>query len=356
MSNKRVLIAGAGPTGLTAAVELARRGIQATVIDRREEASGFSRAVGILPRSLDILEPSGVTSRLLAEGVRLHGVRFYRDQRQLLSLPIMEIHPQKKFILALAQDRTEAIMREIFLAQGGEVTYGLALTSFRQEADSVMVRVSDGRELEFEYLIGADGVCSTTREMMGLEYPGHDLPETWSIADVDARDWPNAGWATFCFLSEGRISVVVPLEPERFRVISNTPDALKTLPLDMHVQHVRREGQFHISIRQVREYGVGCVLLAGDAAHCHSPAGGRGMNLGIADASELAQRLAENDLSGYSDSRHAEGRRAIDYSERLRKVMTAKSGPVCGMRNTVFRLISRMPSIQRRLAVDLMDT
>ena len=352
----RVLIAGAGPTGLTAAVELARRGIQATVIDRRDEASGFSRAVGILPRSLDILKPSGVTARLLEEGVRLRGARFYGVDRELLSLPILDIHPQKKFALALAQDRTEAIMREIFLAQGGEVTYGLALTGYRQEADSVKVQVSDGRELEFEYLIGADGVRSTTREIMGLEYPGHDLPETWSIADVDARDWPNAGWLTFCFLSEGRISVVAPLEAERFRVISNTPDALKTLPLEMHVQHVRREGRFHISVRQVREYRVGRVLLAGDAAHCHSPAGGRGMNLGIADASELAQRLAENDLSGYSDYRHAEGRRAIDDSERLRKVMTAKSAVARGMRNTVFRLISRMPYIQRRLAVKAMDS
>ena len=161
------------------------------------------------------------------------------------------------------------------------------------------------------------------RQLLNLEFRGHDLPETWSIADVDSEDWPNADTFTLCRLSGGNVVVVVPLEHKRFRVVSNTGDALAALPLKMNATNIRRAGQFKISIRQVAKYSVGRVFLAGDAAHCHSPVGGRGMNLGIADGAELARRMVAGELDGYGDARHKVGEQVIAGSEAVRKVMTS---------------------------------
>ena len=199
-------------------------------------------------------------------------------------------------------------------------------------------------------MIGADGTGSTVRQTLGLEFAGHDLPESWSIADVDAVNWPNAEVLTLCLRSGGRVVVVAPLEAERYRVVSNTDDALATLPLELDVTKVRRDGRFTISIRQVAEYARGRVYLAGDAAHCHSPVGGRGMNLGIADAAELAARLVENRLEGYSASRHAEGARTIAGSERARRVLTSPGRISRAMRTLAFGVINVLPTVQRRLA------
>jgi 2-polyprenyl-6-methoxyphenol hydroxylase-like FAD-dependent oxidoreductase len=359
----RVLIVGAGPTGLTAAVELARRGITPTIIDKRETPSGLSRAVGILPRSLDLLQPSGVTERLVREGIRLREAVLHFGADRALSLPfgpIADEHPHG-FILAIAQDRTEAALRDAFSDLGGDVEYGCELTDVRLH-DSHIVAITTRGERTFDYVIGADGVDSATRESLGLDFPGHDLPETWSIADVDVSGWAHAEAFTICLLPRGRVAVVAPLERERCRVISNTEDALATLPLEMNITNIRRQGQFRISIRQVREYRVGRVLLAGDAAHCHSPVGGRGMNLGIADAADLAGRLAIDDpaereaaLAGYTEARRRAGEETIALSERARRLLASPGVLKRPLTRLACRVIDRSPSLQRRLARRILD-
>ncbi len=345
-----VLIAGAGPTGLTAAVELARRGVSVDVIDQKDGPSKLSRAVGIIPNSLKILTASGVTEQLISQGVKIRNIQLFNGTRCMLSLPLRGGHPEWDYLIALAQDRTEAILRDTLLGFGGSVRYGKALTGLRQENERVFVKTSDGDEAAYDFVIGADGTHSTTRECLGIEYPGYDLPETWSIADVNANNWPNLEVFTLCLLSDGRVTVVAPLEPERYRVISNTEDALTTLPLKLEVTTKHREGQFKISIRQVKQYRVGRVFLAGDAAHCHSPVGGRGMNLGIADAAELATRLIEGQLDGYSASRHAAGASIIAKSEQARRLLTSTSWSKKMMVSVVCRLVGNLPVLQRRIA------
>ena len=182
-------------------------------------------------------------------------------------------------------------------------------------------------------MLGADGIHSATRNLLGIDYPGFDLPETWSIADVDAVNWPYPEAGTLCMLPQGKVAFIVPLETNRYRLVSNTENALEALPLKLEVTHKHREGQFTISIRQVKEYRTGNVCLAGDAAHCHSPAGGRGMNLGIADAAEWAKRIVENDLEGYTKSRHEAGASTIAISERIRKTATS-TNPLTKMAKT----------------------
>ena len=354
----RVLIIGAGPTGLTAAVELSRRGIETHVIDRRDAQSTFSRAVGIIPKSLELLKPSGVTDELINEGMKLQQLKFYRGTQRVLDLRVKvdEVLYGHDFVIGLAQDRTENILAERARALGAIIDYGVELKGLDDDGRRVAATVSTSGDLsdfeigKYDYVIGADGVSSTTRECLGLEYSGIELPETWSIADVDADNWPNSEAFTISQLPGGKIVVVVPLEPNRYRVVSNTEDALATLPIDLDVTNIRRQGKFKIQIRQVEQYSKGRVYLAGDAAHCHSPVGGRGMNLGIADACDLARRMAEGGLEDYSDIRHAEGKAVIAFSENNRKTMTSSNPFTRFMVLMVLKSLNRLPFLHTRIS------
>lgn len=351
----KVLIVGAGPTGLTAAIELARRGIIPKVIDRKSEASTLSRAVGILPSSLKALGPSGVNERLVAEGVKVSGLHIFRGSDHSVYIALTGAHPDQDFgLLALPQDRTEKALRDALEGYGGSVDYNTEITAIRQSENSVCAVTSKGDE-ECDTLIGADGIHSTVRKSVGIAYPGFDLSETWSIADVDAKDWAHPNSLTLSLLPGGDVVVVVPLEARRYRVVSNTEDALATLPLKLDVLNRRRQGQFKISIRQAQSYGSGRVFLAGDAAHCHSPVGGRGMNLGIADATELARRLADRTVDGYSTSRHAAGAKVLQQSERLRKFVSAPDLFRRTLARLILEAVRNSPSLKRAVARRLLD-
>jgi len=346
----RVLIVGAGPTGLTIAVELARRSIIPAVIDRRADASSLSRAVGITPRSLTLLEPSGVTERLLAKGVKIREARVHVGEKPVARLKFDAVHSPYDYILGLAQDRTEAVLRDALTGYGGAVTFGSELVGLRQEPDRVVAVTADGKEAAYDIIVGADGIGSTVRPAAGIHFPGFDLPQTWSVADVDAENWVNAGAFTLCFKPHGAVVVAVPLEAQRFRLISNTPDALAALPIPMHVTRVRRRGTFTISVRQAETYQSGRVYLAGDAAHCHSPVGGRGMNLGIADGTDLARRLVEGDRRGYESARRGDAAATIALSERARRIVTSDLPFSRPLLSCAFRLVGALPPLRRKFS------
>ncbi|MFN3955790.1 MAG: FAD-dependent oxidoreductase [Pararhodobacter sp.] len=350
----KVLIVGAGPTGLTAAVELARRGISADLIERRAGPSQLSRAVGILPSSMDILVPSGVAAEIDAQSVHPAGVIFHDGAAPLarITLPAQG----RARIWALAQDRTEAILAAALERHGGSLRYGERFLGLEQHAGGVQVRTSRG-EAVYDYVVGADGVRSAVRGALGLPFEGIDLPGEWSIADVESDAWPDWNWFKGFLLPQGQVAVVLPLSPGRFRVVCSLPDALAALPVAMPVRRLIRADRFTIAVRQVPRYALGRVYLAGDAAHCHSPVGGRGLNLGVADAADLAARLAgeRGGLEGYHAARHREGRRVIAFSERGRKVVQSRSVPVRMLRNGMIRLAGSIPWLGRAMLRDALD-
>jgi len=364
----KVLIVGAGPTGLTAAVELARHGIIPDLIEKRSTASNLSRAVGILPASMDLLEPSGVAAAIRQEAVAIEEVIFHQASNEFARVPLIEKDQlANPSLMALAQDRTETHLLQAFERYGGRVRYGESLTELEQDEHGVTVQIEHFQaqgnpqplKSQYDYVIGADGVRSAVRESLGVTFAGFEIEGLWSIADVDCEDCTDITAFKIYLLSQGRVVVVVPLESARFRVISNTDDALAALPILMNISNIRRAGAFPISVRQVEKYSVGRVFLAGDAAHCHSPAGGRGMNLGIADAADLARRIAfdasEGGLAGYHDARHAIGASTIAFSERGRKVVTSKNKLTQLLLRNTLRLITRFPFIRRRIAINFLQ-
>ncbi len=347
-----VLIAGAGPVGLTAGVELARRGIDARIIDRRSGGSTLSRAVGINPRSLEILTPSGVTEELLAQGVSYEQVRIYRGDKIWAELPLTAAPIQHGYniMLGLPQDHTEGILRDAFLKLGGEITYSAELADLSQTDSQVTAQLSDGRKLSADYLIGADGIRSATREAIGIKYHCQPLPDVWSIADVEVSNWPHLKSATICMMPGARLAAIIPIGGTRLRFVSNTEDALLDFPIDLDVTEVHRKASFRVSLCHVEQYNKGRVFLAGDAAHSQSPAGGRGMNLGISDAADLAARIADGGLSGYTASRLAEGKIVMEGAERLRKLLTTKNKFKHALTLGGLKLVSKVPALQAKFA------
>ncbi|MEO1105378.1 MAG: FAD-dependent monooxygenase, partial [Pseudomonadota bacterium] len=297
-----ILIVGAGPTGLTAALAAHRHGFRPRIIERRDALSPLSRAVGLLPSSIEIFETLGVAAAIRTEAIEVEKVAFMVNGERAATLALATDPDPTMRLLSLPQDRTEAILEAALGERGIVVEYATPFESLA-EVDGKVAVTAGGVTQAFHEVLGADGARSTVRTALGLEAKGFDLPEEWSIADVDLET-PLERMARSYFDGPRSAVLVMPMGGRRARLVSNTPDALKIFDNRMPVERVRRAGTFKISIRQVDRYRVGHVSLAGDAAHTHSPVGGRGMNLGIADAAEWADRLAAGTLDDYSTARH----------------------------------------------------
>lgn len=347
--SKAILIVGAGPTGLTAAMELTRLGHEVKIIDKRPGRAQLSRAVGILPASMRILKHSGVAQRIQQEAVRFSAFAFYHEANEITRIPLGRDADGGDTILGLPQDRTEAHLSDALHDMGVDVTYGAAMEAFQQDDHGVTVRFR-GTEGRFAYLLGADGVRSSVRHLLGLPYDGFEIPGKWSIADVDAPDWLEPTVFRGFLISDGNLVIVAPMAPKRFRVVSSTEDALAALPLPMPVEKLHRSGAFTISVRQTPTCSHGRVYLAGDAAHCHSPAGGRGMNLGIADAADFAARVTTGSLDGYSAARHEIGKKTIAFSEEMRRNIMSESPLRRTLIETGIRIVGSVPPIAHRFA------
>ena len=312
-------VIGAGPTGLTTAVELARLGARVRIFDKKDGPSALSRAVGVTPHSIELLTPCGAGPAIQTEAVRFEGLVMHRGKSEILHLPLN--FDDDSSLYGLPQDRTEAHLIEALKRYGVEVEYMRPLTNFHVRADHIALDFGQHVKVDTRYLIGADGVHSRVRATAGIHFEGHSLPGHWSIADVISASWPHRDQFAAYLLPHGEVAVVVPMAADRYRVVSSLPEALASLPVTLEVDKVMRESSFVIEVKQAEAYRKGSVFLAGDAAHAHSPVGGRGMNVGIADACDLAHRLIAGTQAGYEDARRPVGEHAIEVTERARKML-----------------------------------
>ncbi|GAB5562708.1 MAG: NAD(P)/FAD-dependent oxidoreductase [Synoicihabitans sp.] len=344
----KILIVGAGPTGLSAALGLAEKGIICDVVEKREAPSALSRAVGIMPITRNHLAPSGVADAILSEGMPIRKFALNRGQKSLLDLDLSATLSPEESMTALPQNRTESLIAEAAIARGVTIKYGVELTQIETSDDAATVTFADGRRATYDWVIAADGKNSVVRTQLNIPYPGIDLPETWSIADVDvAEGFDSEQIKLWVQGADGLFILAIPIEHQRLRMASSTEDCLRDVPQKPDVRHVRRTGTFKISIRQAETYRKGRVLLAGDAAHCHSPVGGRGMNLGIDDGFAVARCLAEGTIDSYSATRHAFGAAVIAKTERMRKMLTSQSWFNRTVLTLVTGLIGRSNRVQR---------
>ncbi len=319
-----VLIAGAGPTGLTLACDLARRGIAFRIVDKAEEYFAGSRGKGLQPRSLELLDNLGVIGEILDNG-RFHvpfrgydGAKVIGDRDPHEGrVPTPDV-PYAS-VLLIPQFRVEEILRRRLAELGHHVELATELTGFEQSENEVHATLVHGggeERVKVSYLIGADGGKSFIRHTLGVGFEG----ETWTtermlIGDVRVDDldrdhwhsWMNneLGWLALCplpstqsFQFQAQIGPDEPDEPslERFQQIVDQ----RTGGMGLRLYDATWLSLYRANVRMVDRYRVGRVFLAGDAAHVHSPAGGQGMNTGIQDALNLGWKLAQA-LGGAQD-------------------------------------------------------
>jgi 2-polyprenyl-6-methoxyphenol hydroxylase-like FAD-dependent oxidoreductase len=351
------LVIGAGPTGLAAALELARQGRSVRIVDQRPTRSQHSKAIGVNARTLELLEPSGVTERLLARGLRIHRFNFRSADRLLATIELGRVAHRYNFMLALLQAETERILEQSLAEYGTRVEWSTELTGLEATSDRVRARlVASGEEhnLEADYLIGADGAHSTARHALGVPFRGDTDPVEWWLVDV-RMDWPFGAAGVSVFARPAAVLAVIPIEPGLFRLVSNGPEPLDLLPAGSRVHEEVWRSSFRISYRQVDDYQVGRVFLAGDAAHVHSPVGARGMNLGIEDGTILARKMIDGTLGSYSAERHPVGARVIRQTRALTRLMTVRHPLGRGARDQVFaHVIGPSAFLQRVLARRIM--
>lgn len=319
-----ILVIGAGPTGLTAAAELARQGIFPDIVEKRSEASPLSRAVGIMPESMDKLRPCGAADAIEKEAMNILKVSVNHGDKELLNINFKTNLSNERHMIGLPQNRTETFIAEALKNHGVNVQYGTEVTSIETTNKNAIVSFSNIKTKKYDWVIAADGIKSVARTQLGIDYPGIDLDGKWSIADIDVKGYDPelvSIWIQDVIDNKGAFYMILPIEANRLRIVSSTPDALSTIPIKLNIQNIRRTGTFNISIRQAITYKKRSVLLAGDAAHCHSPVGGRGMNLGIDDAVAAAKAIIEGMTDQYSDIRHTIGKRVLIDSENARKTI-----------------------------------
>jgi 2-polyprenyl-6-methoxyphenol hydroxylase-like FAD-dependent oxidoreductase len=372
-----VLVVGAGPVGLAAAGVLLKAGVAVTVIDDQAAGANTSRAAVIHPRTLEVLETIGVTDELEARGLPIERFTVRDRDRALMPIEFGRLPSRYQHILMLPQSVTEQVLREKLADWGGRVERPRQLLSLRQSPDDVTATLADGAEVTADWVIGADGMHSTVRTAAGIDSgtdPSGDGGETFVLADIEATGGLSRTEVTLYFSRAGMV-VAAPLPGGSFRIVAavTDPPATATMAdiqelLDQRGPQAARArvtallwtSRFRIHHRVARTLRAGRVLLAGDAAHVHSPAGGQGMNLGIRDGVAVAEALAGLDPSSGDTSaldayavRHRQlAVSVVGLARRLTRMATVPA-PVRPIRNTVLRTASHLPSVGRSLARQL---
>ena len=301
VSECEVAIAGGGPTGLMLAGELALAGIDVVILERRRdrELTG-SRAGGLHSRTLEILDQRGIVERFVDAGTQHPAAMFAEATLDLTDQPT-----RHAYSLGLFQKRIEGLLRVGRRRAGVEVRHGREAVGFAQDGDGVEVRLAGGATVRAAYLVGCDGGRSAIRRAAGIDFPGWEASVSVLIAEVDFAEEPELGLRH----TEFGISGIGPTEPggplrvvvterELVRREEPTPADLRSALLavygtDFGVGEPAWLSRFTDATRQAAAYRAGRVLLAGDSAHVHYPAGGQGLQHGVQDAVNLGWKLAQ---------------------------------------------------------------
>ena len=360
-----VVIAGGGPTGLMLAGELALAGVDVAIVERRpDQGLPGSRAGGLQSRTIEVLDQRGIADRFLAEGQVAQVAGF-----GMIRLDISDFPTRHPYGLGLWQKHIERILAGWVAELGVPIQYGTELAGFVQDDAGVDVALSDGRRVRAQYLVGCDGGRSLVRKAAGIEFPGWDATTSALLAEVEMTEEPElgvrrtpsgthalgkteyevkdgavvyqAGGTVGVMLTEAEIGTREPtLEDLREGLIA-------VYGTDYGVHDVTWMTRFTDTSRQAAAYRKGRVLLAGDAAHVHSPVGGQGLNTGVQDAVNLGWKLAQvirgvspdSLLDTYQAERHPVGARVL-RNTMAQVALTRVDDRTEALRDSVSELLS----------------
>ena len=380
-----VLIVGAGPAGLMAAIELARRGVAFRLIEQAHTPSPHSKAFVPHAKTLETLDLAGdgLADTFVQHGYTAPGFDFGSATARPIRAEMSGLDTRFPYLLVLPQAEIEHLMEEHLLTLGGTVERDTTLLSFAQRDESVRAQIqsADGQEefLTVRYLLGCDGAHSAVRHTLGLPFEGRGYPWTAFLGDVKIDgELPRAG--IFQIASSRGIAIIQPFqEDDYYRIVildaaSQHSTAKKDLslaelqesvnaivPTQPQLKEPRWLTRWGAQLRQVPTYRVGRVFLAGDAAHIHSPAGGQGLNTGLQDAFNLAWKLAlvlqgqapATLLDSYNTERHPIGERVLHLSNVVLRSVQVHTPLLRGLRDLMFRVLMPFPPVQRLISENL---
>jgi 2-polyprenyl-6-methoxyphenol hydroxylase-like FAD-dependent oxidoreductase len=356
------LVAGAGPVGLAAALFLKKHDIRTRLIERAQKPSETSRALAVNPRTMEILEPSGVTGRMLKLGLPILGAKFRHNDNVLFELTFEHLHHKYPFMLALSQATTERLLAEEFEKAGGVIERGLEIAACRNEGDHAVAYIMSSDQSIEQYvapwILGADGSRSTVRSSLNIPFEGRDFQNPWYLLDVPLTIALEENSAHIFILDGGGFIFCIRVVDDRtqqsgpthlWRLVGNTPDLLSGLPLACIAGMPIWKSSFHIGHRVAEHLQEGNIYLAGDAAHIHSPVGARGMNLGIEDAWILSELAACGEMHNYESLRFPVDRRVVKRIELLSLIAKGESAAARLVRRFILPQTQRIPVFARKM-------
>jgi len=365
-----ILIVGAGPVGLFLANECARRGLNWRLVEQRSSQSEHSKALAIFPRTLEIFDMAGVVDPFLKMANRVTSVAVMEGQRKLAHMRFEPEHTPYPFVAMVPQDVTERLLVQQLLARDGQVEYDTSFISAVEQADQVIATLDqNGQQSEViaKYVVGCDGAHSAVRHLLNISFEGAEYNDSFILADVETNDALSEDELQLCPSEFGPVAIF-PMSSNRRRVVATVDRVDGDAPSLGLVQEILRQrgpagfeasalhwsSYFRIHHRQAGKMRVGCMFIAGDAAHIHSPFGGQGMNTGLHDVWNLVWKLdlavrgraTENLLDSYTAERRPVIKQVIETTDYLTKVMGTPNKFAQALRNTVIPMVSRLAPFQ----------
>lgn len=376
-ARQRAVIIGAGPVGMSLALELSNFGVHPVIYSRTAVQSPHSKATIIWPRILELLERVSVTGPIIERGHCFEQLNYYSNKKLVGRMRISSLRDSKyPFGITIPQWYTEDILRAELGRRDIEIHYGHEFLDASQDQDGVDIRLKDSKENvtsgRCDWLIGADGFRSAVREAFRFEFEGFTLDTELAITDTTMQGEMTGNEVAYYLHRSGNM-VVAPLGNGIFRVGASVPtkqrppdeptrdffNALlaERLPGRHAVDQMRFSGIFKAHVRTARTFQDGRVFLVGDAAHAMSPSGAQGLNTGFQDAANLGWklgsvmtgRLPDSVLATYSRERTADVRRVSALSTRLARMSLLRSPPQIALRDLTLRAASLTTGLDRFL-------
>jgi 2-polyprenyl-6-methoxyphenol hydroxylase-like FAD-dependent oxidoreductase len=348
----KVLIVGAGPSGLMMAAQLLRHGVIPVIIDIKQGPTNQSKALAVQARSLEIYRQMGIVDKALQGGKQANGMVMHQEGKEVTSISLTDVGKQQTpfpFVHLYQQSKNERLLLDVLTQNCCPVYWDTTLISLKQTAQQVEVALQSGTDtkcLTCDYVVGADGAHSAVRKQSNIPFNGDTYANEFFLADLELDNKELTGTEVALYRGKAGLSAFFPL-PERnsYRIIGNVPKASEGKPdlqLEEVLPHLRALTGIPVKVvnenwfttyklhhRMADKFNQGRCFLIGDAAHIHSPVGGQGMNTGLQDAYNLGWKLAgvvngqlkEAILDSYAAERMPIARTLLNTTDKLFKMV-----------------------------------